>query len=330
MTASGAVPLSVAARVGTVAAVTGVGVIGTGFMGVAHTEALRRLGLDVVGIVGSSPERARAKAARRRCRCRRSSTASTSCSPTRPSTPSTSPARTTSTPSTSAPSIAAGKHVVCEKPLGVSSTETAELLAARRGRRRRPRRVLQPPLLRPEPERRGARRRRRDRRAALRHRPLPPGLAAARHRLELAPRRRPPGRRCGPSPTSGRTGSTSPGSSPAGRSSRCSPTCTRSCTERNHPVGEVETFGAAGVDATSRGSASTWRATTPPGCCCASRTASAGRARSARSRPGARTRSSGRSTARPPRWRGRRRIPSGCGSATAAGPTRWSRRTRRS
>ena len=42
---------------------TGVAVIGTGFMGVAHTEALRRLGLDVVGIVGSSPERARAKAA---------------------------------------------------------------------------------------------------------------------------------------------------------------------------------------------------------------------------------------------------------------------------
>ena len=42
---------------------TGVGVIGTGFMGVAHTEALRRLGLDVVGIVGSTPERARAKAA---------------------------------------------------------------------------------------------------------------------------------------------------------------------------------------------------------------------------------------------------------------------------
>ena len=36
---------------------TGVGVIGTGFMGTAHTEALRRLGADVVGIVGSTPRR---------------------------------------------------------------------------------------------------------------------------------------------------------------------------------------------------------------------------------------------------------------------------------
>ena len=39
-----------------------VGVVGTGFMGVAHTEALRRLGVNVVGIVGSTPERARQKA----------------------------------------------------------------------------------------------------------------------------------------------------------------------------------------------------------------------------------------------------------------------------
>jgi predicted dehydrogenase len=39
-----------------------VGVVGTGFMGVAHTEALRRLGVNVVGIVGSTPQRAQAKA----------------------------------------------------------------------------------------------------------------------------------------------------------------------------------------------------------------------------------------------------------------------------
>ena len=39
-----------------------VGVVGTGFMGVAHTEALRRLGIGVKGIVGSTPDRAREKA----------------------------------------------------------------------------------------------------------------------------------------------------------------------------------------------------------------------------------------------------------------------------
>ena len=31
-----------------------VGVVGTGFMGVAHTEALRRVGVNVCGIVGST------------------------------------------------------------------------------------------------------------------------------------------------------------------------------------------------------------------------------------------------------------------------------------
>src|ERR687895_321305 len=36
-------------------------VVGTGFIGVVHVEALRRLGVEVAGVVGSSPERARAK-----------------------------------------------------------------------------------------------------------------------------------------------------------------------------------------------------------------------------------------------------------------------------
>ena len=34
------------------------GVVGTGFIGVVHVEALRRLGIEVAGVVGSSPERA--------------------------------------------------------------------------------------------------------------------------------------------------------------------------------------------------------------------------------------------------------------------------------
>ena len=38
------------------------GVVGTGFVGVVHVQALRLLGVDVAGVVGSSPERAAAKA----------------------------------------------------------------------------------------------------------------------------------------------------------------------------------------------------------------------------------------------------------------------------
>jgi predicted dehydrogenase len=36
-------------------------VVGTGFIGVVHVDTLRRLGVQVLGVVGSSPERARAK-----------------------------------------------------------------------------------------------------------------------------------------------------------------------------------------------------------------------------------------------------------------------------
>ena len=36
-------------------------VVGTGFIGAVHVDALRRLGVEVAGVVGSSPERARAE-----------------------------------------------------------------------------------------------------------------------------------------------------------------------------------------------------------------------------------------------------------------------------
>ena len=38
------------------------GVVGTGFIGAVHVDALRRLGVQVAGVVGSSPDRAAAKA----------------------------------------------------------------------------------------------------------------------------------------------------------------------------------------------------------------------------------------------------------------------------
>jgi predicted dehydrogenase len=37
------------------------GVVGTGFIGAVHVDALRRLGVEVTGVVGSTPERARTK-----------------------------------------------------------------------------------------------------------------------------------------------------------------------------------------------------------------------------------------------------------------------------
>src|SRR3954469_20331742 len=43
----------------------GVALIGGGFIGPVHAEALRRIGVPVIGLLGSSPERARALAARR-------------------------------------------------------------------------------------------------------------------------------------------------------------------------------------------------------------------------------------------------------------------------
>ncbi len=104
----------------------GVGIIGTGFMGVAHTEAARRLGGDVVGVVGSTPERARAKAAVRPLGPVVDSVATLLADPAVDVVHVTSPNHVHAEHTRAA--IAAGKHVVCEKPLGVSSQETAELL----------------------------------------------------------------------------------------------------------------------------------------------------------------------------------------------------------
>jgi predicted dehydrogenase len=96
-------------------------------MGVAHTEALRRLGLDVVGIVGSTPERARAEAATVPLPPVRDSVAELLADPAVDAVHVTSPNHLHAEHVGAA--LRAGKHVVCEKPLGVSSTETTELVA---------------------------------------------------------------------------------------------------------------------------------------------------------------------------------------------------------
>jgi predicted dehydrogenase len=105
------------------------GVVGTGFIGVVHVDALRRLGVEVAGVVGSSPERAAAKAI----------------APVYDSYEALLAAEHVDVVHLTTPNhlhhpqvkqaLEAGKHVVCEKPLAVTSEQSAELveLAERSG-----------------------------------------------------------------------------------------------------------------------------------------------------------------------------------------------------
>jgi predicted dehydrogenase len=101
-------------------------VVGTGFIGVVHVEALRRLGIEVTGIVGSTPERAAAKARAAGLPDPYPSFEAMLDDPRVDVVHLTTPNRLHFEEARAA--LAAGKHVVCEKPLGMDSTETAELL----------------------------------------------------------------------------------------------------------------------------------------------------------------------------------------------------------
>lgn len=104
-------------------------VVGTGFIGPVHVEALRRLGVEVTGICGSNPERARPKAEALQLRLYESYQqllADPAVDVVHITTP-----NVYHYPQTKA-AIEAGKHVVCEKPLAMNSRESAELLALAR------------------------------------------------------------------------------------------------------------------------------------------------------------------------------------------------------
>ena len=103
------------------------GVVGVGFIGVAHVEALRRLGVDVVGVVGSTPQRARAKAEIANLPEVYESVEALAADPDIDVIHVASPNHVHAEQVRIA--LDAGKHVVCEKPLGVDSTETADLVA---------------------------------------------------------------------------------------------------------------------------------------------------------------------------------------------------------
>jgi predicted dehydrogenase len=113
-----------------------VAVVGTGFIGPVHVEALRRLGIRVKGVVGSSA----AKAV--------SSASSLNLDVAYPSFQAMLADSEVNVVHVASPNrahreqvlaaLGAGKHVVCEKPLAMNAAEASELAAAAR---RRPRLV---------------------------------------------------------------------------------------------------------------------------------------------------------------------------------------------
>jgi predicted dehydrogenase len=111
----------------------GAAVIGTGFIGTVHVEALRRIGVDVRGVLGSTRERGAARADALGVRQAYASLDDLLADETVGVVHVTSPNDLHVSQGRAA--LSAGKHVVCEKPLAMTSAESAELvdLAASRG-----------------------------------------------------------------------------------------------------------------------------------------------------------------------------------------------------
>src|SRR6476660_9087113 len=106
----------------------GAAVIGTGFIGTVHVEALRRIGVQVRGVLGSTPERGAARAATLGVAQAYPSLDALLADPAVDVVHVTSP-NDLHVPQAKAV-LAAGKHVVCEKPLAMTSEESAALVAA--------------------------------------------------------------------------------------------------------------------------------------------------------------------------------------------------------
>ena len=105
----------------------GAAVIGSGFIGTVHIEALRRMGVQVHGLLGSSPERG-AKSAQRLGVPKAYASLEELLADDRVEV-----VHVTSPNHLHHPQVkqvlAAGRHVVCEKPLAMTSEESRELVA---------------------------------------------------------------------------------------------------------------------------------------------------------------------------------------------------------
>jgi predicted dehydrogenase len=105
----------------------GVAMIGTGFMSWVHTEALKRVGVTVTGILGSTPEKSHAAAERLELNRAYDSYEEVLADPAVHAVHIGTPNRL-HLPLTKR-AIKANKHVMCEKPLAMDGKESAELLA---------------------------------------------------------------------------------------------------------------------------------------------------------------------------------------------------------
>jgi predicted dehydrogenase len=106
--------------------VQGIAVVGTGFIAPVHVEALRRLGRPVLGILGSTPEKSAAAAQALRLPRAYGSYEHLLADPAVEVVHLTSPNRWHYQQCQQA--LAAGKHVVCEKPLAMNTRETRDLV----------------------------------------------------------------------------------------------------------------------------------------------------------------------------------------------------------
>lgn len=105
-------------------------IIGTGFIGTVHLWALRRLGVPVTGVLGSTGERGRARAAALGVPHAYGTLGDLLADPAVGLVHVTSP-NEAHHPQVMA-ILAAGRHVICEKPLAMTAAQSAEMVAAAR------------------------------------------------------------------------------------------------------------------------------------------------------------------------------------------------------
>ncbi len=106
---------------------SGSAIVGTGFIGPVHIEALRRLARPVVGVLGSTPEKSRQAAQALGLPRGYASYDELLADPHVRVVHLTSPNRFHHEQCTRA--IQAGKHVICEKPLAMNARESADLVS---------------------------------------------------------------------------------------------------------------------------------------------------------------------------------------------------------